>query len=75
MTSQTGQQIITIHILFNISRNKGNQTMKFDQLIEYNIRNIFLEQSYTQSCGEAGPRPFYKKLKLSVSVDEQSEML
>ena len=49
--------------------------MKFDQLIEYNIRNIFLEQSYTQSCGEAGPRPFHKKLKLSVSVDEQSEML
>ena len=49
--------------------------MKFDQIIEYNIRNIFLEQSYTKSCGEAGSRPFYKKLKLSVSVDEQSEML
>ena len=34
MTSQTGQQIITIQILPNISRSKGNQTMKFGQLIE-----------------------------------------
>ena len=34
MTSQTGQQIITIHPLPNTSRSKGNQTMKFGQLIE-----------------------------------------
>ena len=27
----------------NISRNKGNQKMKFGQLIEYNIRNTFLK--------------------------------
>ena len=33
MTSQAGQQIITIHILPNISRTEGNQTMKFGQLI------------------------------------------
>ena len=47
MTSQTGQQIITIttHILPNISRSKRNQTMKFGQLIEYNMRNTFLENS------------------------------
>ena len=43
MTSQTGKQIITIHILPNISRNKIYQTMKVGHLIEYNIRNIFLE--------------------------------
>ena len=42
MTSQPGQQIITIHIFPNISRIKGNQTMKFGQLIEYNKGNIFL---------------------------------
>ena len=42
MTSQTGQQIIAIHILRNISRSKDNQEMKFGQLIEYNMRNIFL---------------------------------
>ena len=28
----------TIHILRNISRSKRNQTMKFGQLIEYNVR-------------------------------------
>ena len=32
MTSQTGKQTIIIHILPNISRSKGNQTMKFRQL-------------------------------------------
>ena len=41
MTLQTGQQIITIHILPNTSRGKDNQTMKFNQLKEYNMRNIF----------------------------------
>ena len=33
MTSQTGQQIMTIHILPNISRSKDNQTMKYGPLI------------------------------------------
>ena len=33
MTSQTGQQIITIHIFTNISRRKYNQRMKFGQVI------------------------------------------
>ena len=36
MTSEPGQQTITIHILPNISRSKGNQTMKFGQLIKHN---------------------------------------
>ena len=30
----------------NISRSKGNQTMKFGQVIEYNKRNIFLQKSF-----------------------------
>ena len=42
MISQPGLQTITIHILCNISRSKGNQ-MKLGQLIEYNKRNIFLQ--------------------------------
>ena len=33
MTSQTGQQIISMHVLSNISRSKGNESMKFGQLI------------------------------------------
>ena len=45
MTSQTGMQIIIIHIMPNISRSKVNQTMKFSQFIKYNVRNIFFEKS------------------------------
>ena len=41
MTSQTVQQIISIHILPNISRRKNNQEMKFDQFLKYSVRNIF----------------------------------
>ena len=44
MTSQPGLQTIVIHILPNISQSKGNQTMKFGQLLEYNERNIFLQK-------------------------------
>ena len=54
----------------NISRNKGNQTMKFSQLIEYNMRNISVENSFTKCGGETIPRPFSKKLKLSISLDQ-----
>ena len=42
MTSQSGLQTIAIHIMPNISQSKGNQAMKFGQLIVYNKRNIFL---------------------------------
>ena len=69
-TLQPGQQTIVIHILPNISRSKGNQTMKFGQLIECNMRNIFLEKSYTKCGGETSPRPFSGKLKLSISLDQ-----
>ena len=48
MTSQSGRQIIAIHILPIISRSNGNQTMKFDQLIEDNMRKNFAEKSYTK---------------------------
>ena len=75
MTSQTGQQIITIHVLLNISRNKGNQTIDFGQLIEYNTRNIFLKKSYPKCDVGACSRSFYKKSKSSISLDQQSEML
>ena len=42
MTSQPSLQAIPIHILPNISQNKGDQTMKFGQLKEHNKRNIFI---------------------------------
>ena len=40
-----------------------------------NMRNIFHENSYTKCFGDAIPRPFYKNSKLSISVEQQSEML
>ena len=46
MTSQLENRTIQIHILPNISRSKGNQAMKFGQLIEHNTRKIFLEKLY-----------------------------
>ena len=39
------------------------------------MRNIFLEKSYTKCGGETIPRPFSKKLKLSISLDQRYEML
>ena len=41
-----------IHILPNASRNRKNQTMKFCQLIECNMRNTFLEKLSTKCGGE-----------------------
>ena len=46
MASQPGYQTIPVHILPNISRNKGNQAVKFRPLIEYNMRNILVEKAY-----------------------------
>ena len=56
--SQPGQQTIAIHILPNILRSKGNQAIKFGQLIDYDMRNIFPEKSYTRCDEETSPRPF-----------------
>ena len=49
--------------------------MKFGEVIEYNMKNNFLEKSCTKCGGEATPRPFYKKSEPSISLDQQSEML
>ena len=70
MMSEPGKQTIAIHIFPNISRSKSNQTIKFGQLIEYNLRNIFLKKSCTKCGGETSLRPFSGKLKLSISLDE-----
>ena len=66
MASQT----ITIHILTNISRSKGKQITKFGQLIKYNMKKNFLEKSYTKCGGDTIPRPFSKKSKLTISLNQ-----
>ena len=48
--------------------------MKFGQLIEHNMRNIFLEKSY-KCRGETSRRPFFEKSKLSITLEQQSKML
>ena len=48
--------------------------MKYDQLIDYNVRNIFLKKSYTKYDGETSPRPISEKLKLSISLDQESKV-
>ena len=35
--------------------------MKIGQVIEYNMRNVFLEKSYAKCGGENIPRLFFKK--------------
>ena len=48
---------------------------KFGQLIEYTMKNIFLEKLYTKCGQKTSPRPFYKNLEFSISLDQQPEML
>ena len=63
MTSQPDLQTIAIHILANISQSKSSQIMKFGQLIEYNKRNIFLENYAENEAGRLVPDLplFFKK--------------
>ena len=75
--AQTGQQIIAIHILPNISVNLDNQWMKFGQLVEYNVGNIFLQKS-CRKCGmETSSRPLgllgliFKKVLYKVKISGQ----
>ena len=60
MTSQPGLQRIALHKLPNISQSKGNQTLKFGQLIEHCQRNTFLQQL----CGNEAGRPVLDLLLL-----------
>ena len=58
MTSQPGLQTIAIHILSNTSQSKGNQTMKFGQLIAYKKRNIFFKNYVENEAGRLVPDLF-----------------
>ena len=60
MTSQQKKAIV-IHILPNILRNKGNQTMKLGQLLGYNIRKAFLKNHTQNMMRKLVPDPFLGK--------------
>ena len=57
-----------MHIFPNILRNKGNQTIKFGQIIEFNMKSIFLEKLYTKNDAETIPIFFSKVFKSLKSI-------
>ena len=61
-------------MLPNISKSKGNQTMKFALFIGY-TQKYTKSKSCKKSDGGTSPRPFSKKSKLNISLDQQSEYL
>ena len=48
--------------------------MKFGQLIEYKMRTIFIEKSFSKCGGETISSPFSKKSKLNMSLDQRSKV-
>ena len=60
MTSRPGLQTIAIHTLPNISQSKGNQTIKFGKLLEYNKIYIFPQIL----CGKWGRETSSRPLSL-----------
>ena len=60
MTPQPGKQVIAIHILTNVSGSKGNQAIKFGQLI-----HKMWWRNYSH-C---------EKSKLSISLNQYSKVL
>ena len=70
MTSQTGQQIITIQILPNISRSKENQEMKSVQLIKLCVKNIFFKSHAKNEVARLVPNLFlfFKKALYKVKA-------
>ena len=68
--SRPGYQTITLHIFPNISRSKDTQAIEFGQLIEYNMRKIFLQKLYTKCGGETISSPYSTTSKLSIFLDQ-----
>ena len=67
MTSQTRKQIIRIHILPNISRCKGNQTIKFGQLT---WEKLFLKNHAENEAGRLVLDLFLFLRKLCMRSDQ-----
>ena len=46
MMSQARQQIITIHILPNISKGDDSQALKLGHLVKYSVKNTFSRAAF-----------------------------
>ena len=58
MMSQPEEHTIVMHVMSDISRSKCNQTIKFVQLIECIMRNIFSKKLHTKCSRETSPELF-----------------
>ena len=59
MTSQPGLKTIAIYIFPNILQSNNHQKIKFDQLIERNKRNNFLQKLCGKLDWEISSRPLF----------------
>ena len=75
MRPSTGKLKITKHILSNISRTEDNQSMKFGQLIECNVRNIFLQKLCRKWHRVSSSRPLFVFYKASYEVKASDQHL
>ena len=51
--------MVNFNILPNVSRSKGNQVIRFGQLIKYSMRNIFLQKSCRKWGRGTSSRPLF----------------
>ena len=58
MTPQAEKQIISIRILPNVSRSRGNLAMEFVQLIKYSMKKFFLKKHAENEIGRLVPDLF-----------------
>ena len=70
MTPQAEKQIISIRILPNVSRSRGNLAMKFVQLIKYSMKKFFLKKHAENEIGRLVPDLFlfFKKALYKVKA-------
>ena len=70
MPSQPVSQTIAMYILTNISRSKGNQKMKFGQLIEHTIGKCFSWKIIHKMWWRNYSQTLSKKSNLIISLDQ-----
>ena len=59
MISQPVKQTVTINTLLDITKSKGNKTIKFSLLIEYNVTNIFMLKLRRKWGRKTSSRPLF----------------
>ena len=75
MTSQPDLQKITTHTQLNISRHKGNQTIKSGQSVEHPKRKIFIKKICRNEAGKLVRDYFFVFQKAVYQVKESTLQL